>query len=146
MTDPVVLGRIQTAVDQEIVPSTLNVGIPDPLNRRLLSSYRPGGEIDSEWEADTGQEGYLWSPTLVAGSYRGVVVQADEPDYPQTLIESRARFACGAHSGSSTATGSPCHFPRIETCPAVFSPFGGMVRSVVVSHQRRHPAAQRRMC
>lgn len=54
MTDPVVLGGIQTAVGLEIVPGTLNVRIPDPLNRKLLSSYLPGGEIDPAWEADTG--------------------------------------------------------------------------------------------
>ena len=41
MTDPVVLGRIQTAVGLEIVPGTPNVGIPDPLKSELLSSYLP---------------------------------------------------------------------------------------------------------
>ncbi|MDP3984203.1 MAG: DUF120 domain-containing protein [Acidimicrobiia bacterium] len=111
MTDPVVLGRIQTAVDQEIVPSTLNVGIPDPLNRKLLSSYLPGGEIDPKWEADTGQAGYFWSPTLVAGSHRGVVVQADEPDYPQTpievLCEVRLRSALGLSDGDGITVSLP---------------------------------------
>jgi CTP-dependent riboflavin kinase len=87
MTDPVVLGRIQTAVGLETVRGTPNVGIPYPLNRRLLSSYLPGGGIDPAWEADTGQADYSWSPALIAGRYRGVVTQADEPDYTQTLIE-----------------------------------------------------------
>jgi CTP-dependent riboflavin kinase len=111
MTDPVVPGRIQMAVDHEIVPGTLNVSIPDPLNRRLLSSYRPGGEIDSEWEADTGQAGYFWSPALIAGRYRGVVAQADEPDYPQTLIEVlcevRLRSALGPSDGDGITVSLP---------------------------------------
>jgi hypothetical protein len=59
MKDPVVLFRIQTAVDQEIVRG------------KLLSPYRPGGEIESEWEVDTGQAGYFWSPALVAGHLSG---------------------------------------------------------------------------
>jgi hypothetical protein len=141
-----VLGRIQTAVGLEIVRGTPNVRHPDPLNRRLLSSYRPGGEIDPAWEADTGQEGYFWSPALIAGRYRGVVAQADEPDYPLTLIEVLCeRFTCGAHVDSPTVPGSPCHPPKTETSSAVFGPICERMRSVVVSHQRRHPAAQRRM-
>lgn len=53
----------------------------------LTPSYLAAEEIDPDWEARTAQAGYLWNRVLIAGRYRGVVAQADEPDYPANLVE-----------------------------------------------------------
>ena len=94
------LGRATTLLDDErvlddlherigfrMVPGTLNLRLPTALDRRLLPTFIRADEIDADWETRTGQAGYFLTPVLVAERYRGVAFQADEPGYPDDLVE-----------------------------------------------------------
>jgi CTP-dependent riboflavin kinase len=87
MTDPATLARIGDLAGFPPVPGTLNVVLPEPLERGLFSRYLAAAEIDPAWEAETGQAGYFLAEALVAGRFRGLAFQADEPGYPADMIE-----------------------------------------------------------
>jgi CTP-dependent riboflavin kinase len=78
------------------VPGTLNVRLPQPLERGPSWRYLAADEITSDWEARTGQSGYFLALVAVAGRYRGLAFQAVEPGvrgYPRDQIE----LFCEAH-------------------------------------------------
>jgi CTP-dependent riboflavin kinase len=87
MADPAILARIRDLAGFAPVPGTLNVVLPEPLERGLLSRYLAAAEITPAWEAETGQAGYFIAEVLVAGRFRGLAFQADEPGYPTDMIE-----------------------------------------------------------
>ena len=103
MADPAILTRIRDLAGFAPIPGTLNVALPEPLERSLLSRYLAAAEIDPAWEAETGQAGYLLADVLVAGRFRGLAFQADEPGYPTDMIELlcevRLRDALGLSDG-----------------------------------------------
>jgi CTP-dependent riboflavin kinase len=73
-----------------IVPGTLNMRLPGPLERGPSWRYVPAADIRPDWEARTGQAGYFLAPVLIEGRCRGLAFQADErmePGYPADQIE-----------------------------------------------------------
>jgi CTP-dependent riboflavin kinase len=82
-----VLDDLHGRIGFRVVPGTLNLRLPEAFDRRLLPTYIGADEIDAGWETRTGQAGYFLGPVLIARRYRGIAFQADEPGYPDDLIE-----------------------------------------------------------
>jgi CTP-dependent riboflavin kinase len=96
MADRVVMQKLQELSGFPVVPGTLNVRLPGPLERGSSWRYMPAVEITPDWEARTGQAGYFLAPVMVARRYRGLAFQAVEPGergYPPDQIE----LFCEAH-------------------------------------------------
>jgi CTP-dependent riboflavin kinase len=54
MADPVVVEKLEELTGFPVVPGTLNVRLPRPLERGPNWRYLPADEITSDWEARTG--------------------------------------------------------------------------------------------
>ena len=96
MADRGVMETLQELSGFPVVPGTLNVRLPAPLERGPSWRYVPAAEITPDWEARTGQAGYFLASVMVAGRYRGLAFQAVEPGecgYPPDQIE----LFCEAH-------------------------------------------------
>jgi CTP-dependent riboflavin kinase len=96
MADRMVRAKLQELCGFGVVPGTLNVCLPGPLERGPSWRYMPAVEITPDWEARTGQAGYFLACVTVAGRYRGLAFQAVEPGedgYPPDQIE----LFCEAH-------------------------------------------------
>ena len=90
MAARVVMEKLQELSGFPVVPGTLNVRLPGPLERGPSWRYMPAGEITPDWEERTGQAGYFLASVTVAGRYRGLAFQAVEPGergYPPDQIE-----------------------------------------------------------
>ena len=90
MADSEVMERLQELAGFPIVPGTLNLRLPRPLERGSSWRYVAAADISPDWEARTGQAGYYLAPVTIAGRYRGLAFQADEPSgpgYPSDQIE-----------------------------------------------------------
>ena len=87
LDDDRVLDRIEELFGLRVVPGTLNVRLDAPFDRAIATSYIASSDVDPSWEARTAQAGYHLMPVLVAGRYRGIAFQADEPGYPEDLLE-----------------------------------------------------------
>jgi CTP-dependent riboflavin kinase len=90
MADPAVLERLQQLAGLRLVPGTLNVQLPDALERGEGWRYVAATDVASDWEARTEQSGYFIAPVTIAGRYRGLAFQAVEPEgpgYPADQIE-----------------------------------------------------------
>jgi protein-S-isoprenylcysteine O-methyltransferase Ste14 len=98
LADDAVLGRIEVLFGLRVVPGTLNVRLNAPFDRDLATRYVAAGDIDPGWESTTGQAGYHLVPVLVDG-HRGIAFQADEPGYPEHLLE----IMCEVHLRSILA-------------------------------------------
>jgi CTP-dependent riboflavin kinase len=88
--------RLEELAGFPVVPGTLNVRLPQRLERGPRWRYVAAAEITPDWEARTGQAGYFLAPVLVAARYRGLAFQAVEPEgrgYPPDQIE----LFCEAH-------------------------------------------------
>ena len=79
--------RLRELAGFPIVPGTLNVRLPEPLERSPSWRYLPAAQISPDWEAQSGQAGYFLIPIMVAERYRGLAFQADEPEYPSDQVE-----------------------------------------------------------
>jgi hypothetical protein len=107
MAERAVTERLEELAGFSIVPGTLNVRLPRPLERSPSWRYVPAAEIRPDWEARTGQAGYFLAAVTVAGRYRGLAFQAvepGEPGYPPDQIELSAKPTCVGSSVSATAT------------------------------------------
>jgi CTP-dependent riboflavin kinase len=96
MAECVVMEKVQAFSGFPVVPGTLNVRLPGPLERGPSWRYMSAVEVTPDWEARTGQVGYFLAPVTVAGRYRGLAFQAVEPGehgYPLDKIE----LFCEAH-------------------------------------------------
>jgi protein-S-isoprenylcysteine O-methyltransferase Ste14 len=96
LADDRVLDRIETLFGVRVVPGTLNVRLDVPFDR-VMTSYIAASDVDPNWEARTAQAGYHLVPVLVAERYRGIAFQADEPGYPDDLVE----IMCEVHLRSA---------------------------------------------
>ena len=92
------------------MPGTLNVRLARPLERGTEWKYLAAADVGPDWEARTGQAGYFHVPVVIAGRYRGLAFQADEPGepgYPRDQIELfsevRLRDALGLEDGDHLA-------------------------------------------
>jgi CTP-dependent riboflavin kinase len=95
----------------DTVPGTLNVRLPGPFDPGPTSRYLAAEEISPAWEAETGQAGYFLVPVIVAGRYRGIALQADEPGYPpdqvELICEVHLRSALDLNDGDSIVLSVP---------------------------------------
>jgi CTP-dependent riboflavin kinase len=107
MAQAPVMARLRELAGFPIVPGTLNVRLPRPLERGTSWRYMPAAEISPDWEARTGQAGCFLAPVVIAGRYRGLAFQADEPGYPsdqiELLSEVHLRDALGLDDGDPIA-------------------------------------------
>ena len=90
LADPVILQRLEELAGFPVVPGTLNLRLAEPLETHNRWRYLHAAEIDVAWQDRTGQAGYFLTPVTVAGRYRGLAFQADEPaapGYPSDQIE-----------------------------------------------------------
>jgi CTP-dependent riboflavin kinase len=90
MVDRAVMEKLRELSGFPIVPGTLNVRLPTPLERGLSWRYLAAAEIAPDWESRTGQSGYYLAPVTVAERFRGLAFQAVEPEgrgYPLDQIE-----------------------------------------------------------
>jgi CTP-dependent riboflavin kinase len=90
------LARLSELLGFDAVPGTLNVRLGAPVVRDESWSFLAASEIGPGWEQATGQTGYHYVPVLVAGRYRAIAFQADEPEgpgYPPNQVE----LICEAH-------------------------------------------------
>ena len=106
LQNPVVAERFEAIAGFVVVPGTLNVRDPGPLGRDARWRFVPAEVIAGDWRVRTGQTGYHLVDVLVAGRYRAVAFQADEPDgigYPpdqiELLSETHLRSARGLADG-----------------------------------------------
>jgi CTP-dependent riboflavin kinase len=90
MTDRAVMEKLHELAGFPVVPGTLNVRLPAPLERGPSWRYVAAADIAPDWEERTGQAGYFVAPVTVAGRFRGLAFQADQPGehgYPPDQIE-----------------------------------------------------------
>lgn len=88
--DPAIQQWLQQFAGFPIVPGTLNVRLPEALERGTHWHYVAAADLYPDWEARTGQAGYFLARVKIAERYRGLAFQADEPagpGYPSDLIE-----------------------------------------------------------
>lgn len=79
--------RLTRVTGLMVVPGTLNLRLSGPLDRRVIQGFLPAGELGEDWEGLTGQSGYHIFHVLVEGRFRGLAFQAEEPGYPEDLVE-----------------------------------------------------------
>jgi len=110
MEDQAVMKKLEVLTGFPVVPGTLNVRLPGPLERGPSWHYMSAAEIAPDWEERTGQTGYFLAPVTVAGRFRGLAFQAVEPGvagYPRDQIELfcevRLRAELGLHDGDPIA-------------------------------------------
>jgi CTP-dependent riboflavin kinase len=90
MADRAVMEKLHELAGFPVVPGTLNLRLPAPLERGPSWRYVAAAAIAPDWEARTGQAGYFVAPVTVAGRFRGLAFQAVEPagrGYPPDQIE-----------------------------------------------------------
>jgi len=96
MADGAVREKLEELTGFSAEPGTLNVRMPQPLERGPSWRYLAAEDIAPDWATRTGQSGYFLVPVTVARRYRGLAFQAvepGEPGYPPDLIE----LFCEAH-------------------------------------------------
>lgn len=104
MSEPAVKKNVEQITGFPVVPGTLNVRLPGPLERGSGWRYVPAAEIAADWEARTAQSGYFVALVTVAGRYRGLAfqaVEAGEFGYPTDQIE----LFCEIHLRSELGLG-----------------------------------------
>jgi CTP-dependent riboflavin kinase len=88
MTNPAVLQAAQRLTALTLVPRTLNVRLPQPFDS-LLPWYFTEDELGGHVWRDhaPNRTGIRCGEVLIAGRYRGIVFQGDEPEYPPAQVE-----------------------------------------------------------
>jgi CTP-dependent riboflavin kinase len=106
MADPVVLHAAQRLTDLTLVPGTLNVRLPQPFDGLLpwyLTEADLGGHVWRDHAPN--RTGIRCGAVRIAGRYRGIVFQGDEPEYPPTQVEIMSdhhlRTTLGLHDGAT---------------------------------------------
>ena len=110
MSDPAVAERLAELAGFPIIPGTLNVRLPAPVERGSRWRYVRAEEIAPDWSGRSGQTGYHMVAVTVGGRFRGLAFQADEPDGPgyppdqiELLSEVHLRSALGLADGDAVA-------------------------------------------
>jgi CTP-dependent riboflavin kinase len=88
MANPAVLHAAQRLTDLTLVPGTLNVRLPQPFDGLLpwyLTEADLGGNVWRDHAPN--RTGIRCGAVLIAGRYRGIVFQGDEPEYPPAQVE-----------------------------------------------------------
>jgi len=123
LADPLVAANAAEITGLSIVPGTLNVRLPQAVHWDGRWRYVPAEAMASDWHERSGQTGYHMVDVLVAGRYRAVAFQADEPaghGYPPDQIElmsdTHLRSALGL------ADGDPIEIAVVAVEPAAGPP------------------------
>jgi CTP-dependent riboflavin kinase len=90
LQDQAVAARFEAIAGFVVVPGTLNVRLSRPIARDGRWRYVAAEAIAPDWRERTGQTAYHLVDVLVAGRFRAVAFQAEEPDglgYPPDQIE-----------------------------------------------------------
>jgi CTP-dependent riboflavin kinase len=88
LSQPALLQAAQRFTDLNMVPGTLNVRLPQPFDSTLngyLTEDDLGGAVWRDHAPD--RKGIRYGEVLIAGRYRGLVFQGDEPEYPPEQVE-----------------------------------------------------------
>ena len=88
MANPAVLEAAQRLTALTLVPGTLNVRLPQPFDGLLplyLTEDDLGGYVWRDHAPN--RTGIRCGEVLIAGRYRGIVFQGDEPEYPPAQVE-----------------------------------------------------------
>ena len=108
MANPAVLQAAQRLTALTLVPGTLNVRLPQPFDGLLplyLTEEDLGGNVWRDHAPN--RTGIRWGQVLIAGRYRGIVFQGDEPGYPpmqvEILSEHHLRATLGLRDGDMLA-------------------------------------------
>jgi CTP-dependent riboflavin kinase len=106
MANPAVLHAAQGLTDLPLIPGTLNVRLPQPFDG-LLPWYVTEAELGGHvWQDHAPHRtGIRCGEVLIAGRYRGMVFQGDEPEYPPEQVEIMSdhhlRDTLGLHDGDT---------------------------------------------
>jgi CTP-dependent riboflavin kinase len=104
MANPAVLQAAQRLTGLALVPGTLNVRLPQPFDGPLpqyLTEADLGGNVWRDHAPN--RTGIRCGEVIIAGRYRGIVFQGDEPEYPPAQVEIMSdhhlRDTLGLHDG-----------------------------------------------
>jgi CTP-dependent riboflavin kinase len=108
MAHPAVLQAAQSLTALILVPGTLNVRLPQPFDGTLtgyLTEDDLGGAVWRDHAPH--RQGIRFGEVLIAGQYRGIIFQGDEPEYPpeqvEILSDHHLRTTLGLHDGDMLA-------------------------------------------
>lgn len=112
MAGSAILDQLQELAGFPVIPGTLNVRVPEPFNPPT-AIHLAAEVIDPGLEAETGQSGYSFTQVMIAGHYRGLAMQADEPGYPEDQVE----LICEVHLRQTLdlVDGSQIAFSLLDT-------------------------------
>ena len=108
MANPAVLQAAQRLTALTLVPGTLNLRLPQPFDG-LLPLYLTEADLGGNVWRDHAphRTGICWGEVLIAGRYRGMVFQGDEPEYPPAQVDLMSdhhlRDTLGLHDGDVLA-------------------------------------------
>ena len=88
MANPSLMQALKRFTDLTLVPGTLNVRLLQPFDGTLtgyLTEDDLGGNVWRDHAPN--RQGIRFGEVLIAGQYRGIMFQGDEPEYPPNLVE-----------------------------------------------------------
>jgi len=88
MANPSLQQALQRLTDLTLIPGTLNVRLPQPFDGTLtgyLTEDDLGGNVWSDHAPN--RQVIRFGEVLMAGQYRGIMFQGDEPEYPPEQVE-----------------------------------------------------------
>ena len=88
MANPAVLHAAHRVTALTLVPGTLNVRLPQPFDGLFpwyLTEADLGGNVWKDHAPN--RTGIRWGEVRIAGRYRGIVFQGDEPEYLPAQVE-----------------------------------------------------------
>jgi CTP-dependent riboflavin kinase len=88
MAQPTLLQVLKRFTDLHLVPGTLNVRLSQPFDgtlTRYLTEDDLGGRVWRDHAPH--RQGIRCGEVLIAGQYRGILFQGDEPEYPPDQVE-----------------------------------------------------------
>lgn len=104
MSQPTLWHALHQLTDLLLVPGTLNVRLSHPFAGTLtgyVTEAELGGHVWRSYAPH--RQGIRYGEVLIAGRYRGIIFQGDEPEYPRELVEilsdHHLRVALGLHDG-----------------------------------------------
>jgi CTP-dependent riboflavin kinase len=104
MAQPALLQALQRFTALNLVPGTLNVRLPQPFDGTLTTYLTEDDLGGSVWKDHAPhRQGIRCGEGLIAGQYRGILFQGDEPEYPpqqvEILSEQHLRTTLGLRDG-----------------------------------------------
>jgi CTP-dependent riboflavin kinase len=106
MANPTVLHAAQRLTRLTLIPGTLNVRLPQPFDGVLPCYFTEADLGGNVWRDHApNRPGIRCGEVLIAGRYRGIVFQGDEPEYPPEQVEIMSdhhlRDTLGLHDGDT---------------------------------------------